>query len=362
MLLEEFLQTARNQRMTVVGEMAFGEIAGYPFTLRPTVISQQVRSCAAYFVVEGRMPNPVFKELRKSLKPYGALSYMGSDRSRISFTCAGAQSDLWSRLYAGLSYLSQSFQANGIGIPQVCPICKQPGCNALAYINGYVPVHSSCLQNQAYSQIASAESNNRNGNYALGILGALLGALVGSIPTILLMFLLSRISAWLYALIPLGSYYGYKLFGGRMDKKVVLPVVIVFSVLMVFFTELVVGYLSIVKEYSMWLGIGEYLSLYFEVMTVGDIVGDIALPLIFTAIGLFISWDQIRRGNTDFEVSADLTLQTLTIKNPQIAGQTPSAAAMQPDPAAPSEAPLSSSQQAQSGWQDFSGDQDYTGQ
>ena len=315
MQIQEFQNGAASRQMVVADTMAFGEFQSFPFTLRPNVRGTEVKSVTTYLRIAGSLPNKAFKELRKSIKTLGALSYQGSDRTMILFTCAGAGEDLWSKLTSGLGAITQTFWANGIGVPQQCPICQQGGCDSLAFVNGYVPVHAQCVQNQAYGAIAQAQNNQQTGNYALGILGAVLGALVGSIPTILLILLLNVISAWLYALIPLGAYFGYKLFKGKMVKAVVVPVVIILALLMVMVVELIVTYIMVGREYGMWITIGQFLSLYFSAMSFGDILSDIGMPLLFTILGIFISWDQIRRSNIDIEASADLTLKSLYRKN-----------------------------------------------
>lgn len=328
MTIQEFLSSAAAQQMVVAGSYAFGEFQSFPFTLNPHQRNGEVTSVTAFLTIAGVIPNKVFSELRKSMKPLGTVSYQGSNKSMILFTCGGGGNDLWNRLQMGLGQLTQCFWANGIGVPQECPICHRPGCDALAFVNGYVPVHAACVENQAYGAIAQAENNRQTGNYALGLLGAIAGAFVGAIPTILLILLLNIISAWLYALIPLGAYFGYKLCKGKMVKSVVIPIVIVLSLLMVMVVELIVTYIAVGREYSWWMGVGEFLSLYFQAMSFGDIMADIGLPLLFTALGIFISWDQIRRGNIDIETSADLTLKSLfrkgvpqnfaTISDPQI--------------------------------------------
>lgn len=320
MTLQDFLGTAQNQNMIVAGGLAFGEFQAYPVTLKPNAKGNapdsEIRSVTAFFKIEGKIPNASFKELRKSLKPYGYLGYQGADYTTVLFTCSGGGLDLWNRLGVALTQLTNAFRMNGVGVPQTCAICRQPGCDSLAYVAGYAPVHAYCVENQSYQTFASTENNRLNGNYALGTIGAIIGALIGSIPTILLILLINRISAWLYALIPLVAYFGYKLLKGKMTKGVVIPVVIISSLLMVIVVELTVVFITVGREYG-WMGVGEFLSLYFSVMSFGDILADTAMPLVFTGIGIFISWDQIRRSNVEIDANAELTLKSLFRKNMQ---------------------------------------------
>ena len=319
MTLNDFLSTAANQNMVVAGNMAFGEFQAYPVTLRPNARGNapesEVKSITAYFKIDGKIPSASFKELRKSIKPLGFLTYQGADQTTVLFTCSG-DVDLWNKLGTALNQITMAFRANGIGVPQTCAICRQPGCDALAYVAGYAPVHAYCVEQNSYQTFASTENNRLNGNYVLGILGAIVGAMVGAIPTLLLMVFANRLSAWLYALIPLGAYYGYKLCKGKMTKGVIIPAVVVVSLLMVLVVELAATFILVGREYG-WMGFGEFISLYFRAMGIGDILKDIAMPLVFTVLGIFISWDQIRRSNVDIDANAELTLKSLFRKNIQ---------------------------------------------
>ena len=61
-------------------------------------------------------------------------------------------------------------------------------------------------------------------NYVLGVLGALIGAFVGSIPWILMYVYGNMMYSLLAILIVLCSYYGYKITKAKIDRK--LPVIL----------------------------------------------------------------------------------------------------------------------------------------
>lgn len=66
------------------------------------------------------------------------------------------------------------------------------------------------------------------GSYALGVLGALLGAVVGALPT-LLTGLFGFVSGWLALLIPFGARKGYRLFRGARKSGYAFAVLLVCS-------------------------------------------------------------------------------------------------------------------------------------
>lgn len=71
---------------------------------------------------------------------------------------------------------------------------------------------------------------NRNKSYAIGILGALLGGLVCSLPYLFLMNFIGIYSSLLFSLVTYGVIKGYRLFNGRIDnnmRKIVIIVTII---------------------------------------------------------------------------------------------------------------------------------------
>ena len=64
-------------------------------------------------------------------------------------------------------------------------------------------------------------------NYALGIIGALIGAFIGAVPWVLMYVFANMMYSILAILIVLCSFYGYKLTKAKIDKK--LPVILSIS-------------------------------------------------------------------------------------------------------------------------------------
>ena len=64
----------------------------------------------------------------------------------------------------------------------------------------------------------SVKPENNNG-YLLGILGAILGGLVASLPWIIMYVYLEMMWSFMAFLIGYGAFLGYKLFKGKMAKN-----------------------------------------------------------------------------------------------------------------------------------------------
>ena len=324
MTVQDFAAFAASRGMIVVDNMAFGELKGYPFTVL-TVGKSNVRGLTVQFKLAKRVSNKVFRSIRKEVKANGRLFYVNNSPLVLALTCSGPDATIWDRLFGGMEIMVQGFMMAGIGIPDTCPFCHNAGCDSLAYIgDGYVPVHKACCESQSFGTMEKVEANEQSGRYATGIIGAVLGGMIASIPTILLMWFAEMISAWLYALIPLGAYFGYRLCKGKMNR-VVLPIVILVSIFMLFFVEQVMWFLYVHEFFGVWPGIGESIGLYFEYFTFSDTLADIAEPAIFTALGIFISYGVIRQNNQSEIKQADIVLRSLFVKN----GGQPAAEPMQ---------------------------------
>lgn len=138
---------------------------------------------------------------------------------------------------------------------------------------------------------------NRNGNepndviqsaqkhYLLGTLGALIGALVASIPWVLMYVYGNMILSALAILIAIGTLKGYQLFKGTIDKK--LPFIIsIISLLVVIVVTLGIipmlliakeGYAPTIANFELLYGSEEFLS---------AIVKDLIVSIAFTILGI----------------------------------------------------------------------------
>lgn len=313
MTLQEFSGYAASRGMLVAGDKAFGEVRGYPFTV--VAKGNPVRSMTVSFKLAARLPKKVYKSVKASLQGAGKLFYFNDDPLLVGLTCAGKDQDLWNRVFAAMDIVAQGFFENGVAIPGTCPLCKKGDCDSLAYIgDGYVPVHKQCCESRSYGTMAAVEANQNAGHIITGIIGAILGGTIATIPTILLMYFAEMISAWLYALIPLGAYFGYRLCKGKMGYGV-LPVVIIIAIAELFFVQQVMWYLALHDEYGIWPYIHESIAYFKEYVPVNLMLQDLIQPAIFTALGIFISFGQIRRNNHVEKADADLVLRSLFVKN-----------------------------------------------
>ena len=72
-----------------------------------------------------------------------------------------------------------------------------------------------------------SEKEDVKGDYITGIIGALLGAIISSIPWVLLYSFAKINLGMIAALIPIGTFWGYKIFGGKITKAMMVIISII---------------------------------------------------------------------------------------------------------------------------------------
>ena len=197
----------------------------------------------------------------------------------------------------------------------VCPLCGSGGCDSV-YLEGSSLrlAHRSCLSKRAYEANQSVRKNKLRGSRLLGTFGALLGMLVGIVPTLLSVLFAEREYALLFAVVPLMAYYGYKLFYGKMDRYA-LVIAIVMSVLGVYvlaFSFAVVSEMtgSGYPLYAAVIIFAEYASVFDNWLM---ITRSSAAEFFFAGIGIWLFWRVI---SDTVEKRAALAEQTVALSQP----------------------------------------------
>lgn len=262
------------------------------------------------FRFDNKVKNALVKDIFREMKGYMALQRINTDGYSLEMNGTVRGGVPFAEAFDRLMQLSAQ-KANEMGYvnPPVCPVCKGSGCDAYAYYGGsYTQVHAACVQQQNNQTVAKINDNELNGSYALGFLGAFLGGIVGTIPSVLLIVFMDVISAWLCALIPLGAYYGYKLFKGKMNYAA-LGASIVMSILMIPGLDYFTSLLLVFQEYEYILSPMEYfvmLSSYPE-----DFLPFLMQVTLFVGLGLVCVFGIVRQGNKHFYQSAAFSNATL---------------------------------------------------
>jgi hypothetical protein len=291
------------------GSVCLGSFGGYALSLQPN------GSSGYYLDAATRTPanDSTFRKSYKTIKPKtvtGIGATKTSTRLIVVFrgkTPLGQQVDELLRSFTG------ALRETGIAPAATCAVCGGAAPESLGFFRGtYQPVHGGCLQGLVTKARETAEDNRVNGSYLTGFLGALLGAVVGILPSLLLIALTDRIYAVLFALIPLASMWCYRKFGGKMDKASI-GIVVVLSLLAVLLMTAVSASMSLADEYGEPFFEVFPAILAYVVTAEGflALLQDSIVPLIFLAIGLVLAWRFLRQTGAATVQDAEAAAATL---------------------------------------------------
>ena len=122
-------------------------------------------------------------------------------------------------------------------------------------------------------------------SYAKGILGAILGGLVASLPWILAYVYGDMIIAALAIIIAIGALKGYQILNGKVDKKLPIIIAIISLLCVTISTLVIIPLLLLLKE-----GVGASLTnlelLYSDSEFFAALMGDYIVSILFTILGM----------------------------------------------------------------------------
>lgn len=274
------------------GICCFGVWRGYAVTLR-------LYSGKTYYMDVAVRPGKQNAQLRKAIvrslkeKQVKRLKTAALTEKTAIFTLGFGKPESYADDFAAaVNAVVSALQEAGLAPADTCALsgAAQPdslGLVALADHFAFQPVSAAAVRALADKNRERVEDNQNNGSYALGLVGALLGVLVGLIPNLLTIVAAKHIYAVLFALVPIAAIFGYRLFRGKMSKGAVV-IVILASLLGVPLLEYLNLVAVLIREYSATLG--EALSFAWELFRDPEFLsaaaGDLGKLLLFMALGV----------------------------------------------------------------------------
>lgn len=312
------------------GLFCFGTWRGYAVTLRPW-------SGRAYYldvaVRAGKWNAKLYRQISKSLKERKVrnpnAAGVGEKTAIFQLRFRKAE-DPCEVLASALNTVTEVLRENGLAPADSCAItgAAQPDSLSLVSVGdhyAFQPVSAAALRAGSDREREKAEDNELNGSYALGLVGALLGMLVGLVPNLLTIVLDETIYAILFALVPICAMFGYKLFRGRMNKAsiVITLLMSLLGVPLIEFFELVI---YLMRDYAATLG--EALAFSAEAFRdpafLSDAVPDFLQLLLFMGLGVAFASGVIFRQTNSLKLRDDeARLSTLRPNPLRSDGQTP---------------------------------------
>ncbi len=289
----EFQELMARFGLRAGGDLALGAWKGWPVKVKREQV-YGICNIQAEFALSGRVDKEHAKAIAQEVKAYKNCSAILGLSAVVVVPDKPKLGSFTERFTAVMDLVVQGLAEAGVKPPVVCPLCKGGGCDSMALLNdSYVPTHRTCVTSSVQGTLEKAEQEN-TGNYLTGLIGALLGGLVGTLPNILAAVFLERVIAVLYALIPIFAYYGYKLFKGKMNKGAFVCALLS-SAVNLFIMQYLYVYVIFVQRLGGMLSPGDALYYYMDMLTGGNLTADLAQSALFLGLGLWISWGVITR-------------------------------------------------------------------
>ncbi len=138
------------------------------------------------------------------------------------------------------------------------------------------------------------ETKKEKSNYLLGTIGALIGGLIATIPWILTYVYGNMMLSILAVVIAIGEFYGYKLFKGKITKKVSI-IIMILAVLIVIFTSLVSIPTFLLMEEGVNVSANNIKMLYDDEDFMQALMKDTGVAVLFTILGASVITENIKK-------------------------------------------------------------------
>lgn len=200
----------------IVKNSAYGEENGYLFTLIDGAGTKTFATPLPQISDEDK--EKVLDYLKRSKKQLKISEYAFDNKVLLIVFKENFVSTKVEVMNRMLDKLTEYLEGLGIRGKGCCIFCEKDGAAETIYIDGIIySAHDECYNSElnAMDEVVR-EYETEEKNYLFGLLGALMGGILGSVPWILVQVFLNRIVAVLAIVIGLGALKGYGILKGRM--------------------------------------------------------------------------------------------------------------------------------------------------
>ncbi len=129
-----------------------------------------------------------------------------------------------------------------------------------------------------------SEDVKKEGSYLSGIIGAIIGGAIATIPWVLVYVYGNLMLSLLALLIGAGEFYGYKLFKGKLDKKLPIIIIVLALIIVTIATLLVIPAMLLNKN-NLEVSFNSIKNLYTYNNFISGIMRDYIISVLFTVLG-----------------------------------------------------------------------------
>jgi hypothetical protein len=265
-----------------------GDFKGYWFTITPVPGSEHILTAIDY---SGEGREAALRAYLDSIRKGYRFTYQLHAPSAVVIQMKSAMTTKGTveKILKLLEALSSTFPS--LGLESACYNCGREGKHE-AYRVGNVTaeVCPSCITDLEALYTEEKETLKVSGSYATGAIGAVLGALLGSVVWLIISYL-GFIASFAGFAIAYAASYGYRLFRGKVGKG--MPVILILSVLFAIFAvnTVEIAYGLYVSEFGLTLGETLFIAprAFFdtELFYVGEVWKGMGLGLFFGILGSY---------------------------------------------------------------------------
>lgn len=219
----------RNYKLSINNEnVAFGVESGYP--VRATLITKGVHIIR----VEIDMKTYLLGNNMSTINLNRNHNYTVKTSKKVllvNINVAGGANDF----IASITNLIDLLKKCAVQPADICPVCNQGNCDIFAdFKPAYSPTHQNCL---AQNQVQMAKQKPALHTYFTGLIGAFLGAIIGSLPSFLVTCSSQKPDFLLLLFIPICIALGYHIFKGKPSVFSII-ITIILTISFVFITSI----------------------------------------------------------------------------------------------------------------------------
>lgn len=199
-----------------------------------------------------------------------------------------------------LEQKTKIFKELGLSQFDYCPYCGKQETDSTRIIKGaLIHVHDECVKDFVQKVNTHLNTVGSSKEHLLkSIIYAIIGGIIGLIPSVIILMAVGFYSAWLFILIPFAAFYGYKKGGAQRGSYVMIIISIISLILAPSFMLFVYSNLAAYLEVS-----------FQEMLTDPEInaafTQDMIMSVVFTLIALWASWKSIYK-QTHGQIKKDI--------------------------------------------------------
>lgn len=280
-------------------KVAFGTFKGFTLTLEQHLnyMNSADNYKALFIPCESLNQNQVtnlrlfFKERKKELPNFQFFFNDQLVEAHIFEAFKGLNGD---KMKVALDTIIEGLNKENVLPYTKCAFCGEEGATGTTKINHILlPAHDLCLEKAKQEQSSELSKYDQQENkYLEGTVGAVIGALIGSIPWILVALYTSFYAGILAALIGYSAFFFYKKFGGKVTKKTKLIIVLVTLFGILFTNVFLASYVIVINEGSLVLD--NYIVVYTDPDLGPILLENLGIGLLIGLFGLVSVYKKVQ--------------------------------------------------------------------